>query len=371
MSERLDFVRLAEGASVPFSELCGRFGVSRTTGYEWWRRWRAEGEAGLVDRSRRPHSSPSQTPVELEEAVVALRNEHPVWGGRKINRLLVNEGHDRVPAPSTVTGILRRRGLLNGERQPRAYQRWERPRPNDLWQMDFKGWFALANAALCHPFGLLDDHSRYNLGLEACSDQRTGTVQALLEKAFRVHGIPDEMLCDNGSPWGNDRGQPWTPLTVWLLDVGIGVIHSRPFHPQTAGKEERFHLTLDLEVISTRPSWPDHHSVQDAFDTWRSIYNHKRPHDALGLDVPADRYRPSTRPYPETIEPVDYPYDYQPRKVSASAHISYQNRRIRVGRAFIGRHVGIRPTTTDGIITIQYRHHIIRTIDLTRPPITP
>lgn len=371
VSERLDFVRLAEAGSVPFKELCGRFGVSRTTGYEWWRRWRAEGEAGLVDRSRRPHSSPSQTPVELEEAVVALRDEHPVWGGRKINRLLVNEGHDRVPAPSTVTGILRRRGLLNGARQPRAYQRWERPRPNDLWQMDFKGHFLLDSGHRCHPFGLLDDHSRYNLGLDACSDQRTGTVKALLEKAFRIHGIPEEMLCDNGSPWGNDRGQPWTPLTVWLLDVGIGVIHSRPFHPQTAGKEERFHLTLDLEVISTRPSWPDHHSVQDAFDTWRSIYNHKRPHDALGLDVPADRYRPSTRPYPETIEPVDYPDDYQPRKVSASAHISYQNRRIRVGRAFIGRHVGIRPTTTDGTFTVSYRHHVIRTIDLTRPGNTP
>jgi transposase InsO family protein len=371
VSERLDFVRQADAKVVSFKELCGRFGVSPRTGYSWLGRWRAEGEAGLVDRSRRPHSNPNRTPAELEDLVVGVRKEHPVWGGRKINRVLVNQGHIGVPTPSTITGILRRHGLLDGGRPSRAYRRWERLEPNELWQMDLKGWFTLGNQARCHPFGLLDDHSRYNLALEACADQQTGTVKPLLEKAFRINGIPIEILCDNGSPWGNDRGQRWTPLGVWLLDVGVAVIHSRPFHPQTAGKEERFHLTLDYEVIGTQPSWPDHHSVQGAFDTWRTIYNHQRPHDALNLDVPADRYRPSARPYPETIEPVDYPDDYQPRKVSASAHISYHNRPIRIGRAFIGRHVGIRPTTTDGTYTVSYRHQIIRTINLTNHPTSP
>lgn len=371
VSERLDFVRQAGAGVVSFKELCRRFGVSARTGYTWLRRWRVEGEAGLVDRSRRPSSSPNQTSAVMEDLVVAVRKEHPVWGGRKIHRVLANQGHQRVPAPSTITGILRRRGLLGEETKPRGYQRWERAEPNELWQMDFKGHFPLDSGARCHPFGLLDDHSRYNLTLDACADERTGTVRPLLIKAFRLHGLPSQILCDNGSPWGNGQGQPWTPLTVWLLDVGVGVIHSRPYHPQTAGKEERFHKTLGLEVISTRPSWADYHAVQDAFDSWRTTYNHKRPHDSLDLDVPADRYRPSTRPYPETIEPVDYPDDYQVRIVSAAAKIRYQGRRISVGKAFRGRHVGIRPTTTDSIITVHYRHHIIRTINLTDHPTSP
>lgn len=368
VSERLDFVRLAEAGSVPFSQLCTRFGVSRQTGYVWLRRWQLDGEAGLVDRSRRPESSPTQTPERMEDLVVDVRRAHPRWGGRKINRVLINQGHEGVPAPSTITGILRRRGLIDPHpTRPRAYERWEREAPNDLWQMDFKGWFSLGDGQRCHTLGVLDDHSRYNLVLAACSNQQTATVKGLLTDAFYTYGLPNQILCDNGSPWGNDRGQPWTPLGVWLLDIGVGVIHSSPGHPQTAGKEERFHWTLDLEVISSQPHWEDHHQVQDAYDSWRPIYNHHRPHDSLDLDTPADRYQPSPRSFPTRIEPVDYPDGYHVRKVSTSAYISFQGHRIRVGKAFNDRHVGILPTTTDGTFTIHYRHHIIRTIDLTTP----
>jgi len=366
VSERLEFVRLAESGSVSFAELCRRFGVSRQTGYVWLQRWRHGGEGALVDRSRRPRLSPRQTASEVEELVVAVRKEHPRWGGRKIHRVLRDEGHVGVPAPSTITGILRRWGLLSPVAEPRGFQRWQREAPNELWQMDFKGWFSLESGMRCHPFGLLDDHSRYNLALGACPNEQTETVRGLLQAAFGAYGLPREILCDNGSPWGNDRGQPWTPLTVWLVDVGVGVIHSRPFHPQTAGKEERFHLTLDWEVIKRRDSWQTYQQVQDAFDRWRVIYNHKRPHDALGLDTPSDHYQPSPRPYRSRIEPVDYPSDYQTRKVSANAHISFHGRKIRLGRAFIGKHVGIRPTTEDGVYTIHYRHQQIRTINLTR-----
>lgn len=367
VSERLEFVRLAESEAVSFAELCRRFGVSRQTGYVWLRRFESDGMSGLVDRSRRPLHSPTGTDPVMEELVVELRQEHPRWGGRKINRVLTNRGYRRVPAPSTITGILRRRGLISPEPRRRDYLSWERPCPNDLWQMDFKGWFDLASGARCHPFGLLDDHSRYNLCLSACADQTTATVKALLSTTFGVYGIPNQILCDNGSPWGNDAAHRWTPLGVWLLDVGVEVIHCRPFHPQTDGKEERFHLSLDWEVISTRPQWETHGQVQDAFDSWRIIYNHQRPHDALGLDVPADHYQPSNRPYPSVIEAVDYPDDYQVRRVSANARISFQGRPIRLGRAFIGRAVGIRPTTTDGIYTVHYRHQTIRTINLATP----
>lgn len=368
VSERLEFVRLAEMGTVSFAELCRRFGVSRQTGYLWLERFREEGEAGLLDRSRRPRTFPSQTSEALERLVVDLRGKHPRWGGRKISRVLVREGHERVPAPSTVTGILRRHGLLDGEPKPVAYQRFERAAPNELWQMDFKGWFRLGDTTLCHPFGLLDDHSRFNLRLGACGNQQTSTVKDHLTASFMTYGLPERILCDNGSPWGNDTGQPWTPLTVWLLDVGVGVIHTRPFHPQTNGKEERFHLTLDWEVISTRPIWNDLPTVQTAFDQWRHVYNHQRPHDALDLAVPADRYTPSSRPYPTLITPLEYPDGHTIRKVSTTGQISYQNRKHRVGKAFRGHYVEIRPTTTNGLYHVHYRHHQIRTINLTINP---
>lgn len=176
IDERLEFCELAVGATVSFAELCRRFGVSRPTGYRWLRRYQAEGVAGLVDRSTRPRRCPSQTSAEMEQLVVGLREAHPRWGGRKISRRLSDLGYEGVPAPSTVTGILRRHGLLSRQRQPRDHQRFVAAAPNDLWQMDFKGHFGLSDTSRCHPLGVLDDHSRYNVALAACDNQRTGTV---------------------------------------------------------------------------------------------------------------------------------------------------------------------------------------------------
>lgn len=367
VSERREFVVMAEAGVVPFAELCRRFGVTRPTGYEWLSRWVSDGADGLVDRSRRPLTSPGKTPKAVEDAVVEVREEHKRWGGRKIRRVLQNRGFEKVPAASTITDILRRNDLLGAEPEPRGFQQWERSGPNELWQMDFKGWFELDDRIRCHTFGVLDDHSRYNLSLAACDNEKTTTVQLHLRAAFRTYGLPDAILCDNGSPWGSDSNYQWTSLGVWLCDLGVDVIHSRPFHPQTAGKEERFHLTLDWEVISTKNKWPNLGSVQTAYDSWRMVYNYERPHDSLDLDVPADHYQPSARPLPEKIPPVEYPEEYTVRKVSASAHISYKARKIRVGRAFIGQLVGIRATTTDGVFDINYRNKKIKTIDLTTP----
>jgi transposase InsO family protein len=195
---------------ISFRELCRRFGISAPAGYKWLRRWEEEGEAGLWDRSRRPRRSPTRTPAELEEQVVELRRRHPRWGGRKIAAALRRQGL-AAPAPSTVTGILRRRGVLSSERRHRGYLRFEHPAPNDLWQMDFKGHFPLQRGGRCHPFGILDDHSRYNLCLTACQNQQTPTVRGLLEATLRHYGLPQAILCDNGSPWG--KGRPWTTRT--------------------------------------------------------------------------------------------------------------------------------------------------------------
>jgi len=374
LEQRLEFCRLVEAGGVPFAELCRRFGVKRDTGYKWWARWLEEGDAGLVDRPRTPRGSPARTGEEMEGLVCGVREKHLAWGGRKIRGFLLRQGHAGVPAASTITQILRRHERVAAPAAPRGYRPFEHPAPNDLWQMDFKGSFQLADGQPVHTLGVLDDHSRFNLCLAACTDQQTATVKTLLVATFRHYGLPQAILCDNGSPWGNTIGEPWTPLTVWLADLGVKPVHSRPRHPQTAGKQERFHWTLDLEVISTRPHWDSYPQVQGAYDSWRPIYNHHRPHQSLGETVvPADRYQPSPRPYPEHVNPPDYPDGADIRTVD-HGRISWRGHRWRVGKAFHGKPVAIRPTTSDGIYTVYYRHHPIRTINLstmspnTRPP---
>jgi transposase InsO family protein len=302
----------------------------------------------------------------MEELVCAAREAHPAWDGRKLRGFLLRQGHVSVPAASTITAILRRNGLLEPATAPRRdYLRFEREAPNQLWQMDFKGHFALTAGGRCHPFGVVDDFSRYSIALVACSNERTVTVKSLLTAAFERYGLPEAMLMDNGSPWGNSRGQPWTPLTVWLADLGIEVIHTAPYHPQTNGKKERLHYTLDLEVLNTRGSWASLEEVQEAFDRWEPIYNHHRPHEALGETiVPGDRYRPSPRSLPATITEVVYPANWHIRKVDSAARTSFRGYRIRTGKAFRGRYVAIAPTTDPDTFHLYYRHHEIRTINL-------
>ncbi len=369
--QRLEFVRLAESGCVSFAELCRRFGIKRDTGYKWLSRYQIEGVAGLADRSRRPKSAPNRTDVAVEALVCRVRRSHPAWGGRKIRGFLLRQGHRGVPAASTITAILRRNGLMTHATAPkRDFTRFERDTPNELWQMDFKGDFALDAGGRCHPFGVIDDYSRYSLCLVACSNQRTDTVQGHLTSTFIRYGLPAAMLMDNGSPWGNTWREPWTPLTVWLCDLGVEVIHSRPFHPQTAGKKERLHRTLDLEVLHTRPSWITLNEVQEAFDAWNPTYNHHRPHESLGeTTVPADRYHPSTTTMPATITPATYPDHWAIRTVSDSSRISFRGHPYRIGKPFRNRQIAIAPTTNPDTYQVYYRHHHIKTLNL--PTMSP
>jgi transposase InsO family protein len=345
---RREFVEMAmkDGANV--AELCRGFGVSRKTGYKWLERYGSEGVEGLVDQSRRPKSSPSQTSAKVEELVVSLRETHPKWGGRKLRRRLQDTGVEGVPAASTITEILRRREKLTKPERAGNFVRFERSEPNELWQMDFKGHFELGSGRRCHPLTVLDDHSRYSLVLEACSNEQHTTVQERLRTAFRQYGLPQGMLMDNGSPWGSGtRESPWTGLTVWMLRLGIRVSHGRPYHPQTQGKEERFHRTLKAEVLQGQVI-KDFVECQLRFDSWRVTYNHERPHEALELAVPGTRYSRSSRAYPEVLPEVEYSPIDQIRKVQKGGWITFQGQDWHVSKAFDGERVGIRPTTTDG-----------------------
>jgi transposase InsO family protein len=367
MDQRREFVHLAERDGVNRRELCRRFGISPETGYKWLGRW-GGGDEDLADRSRRPHGSPQRTSAEIEACVVAVRDAHPVWGARKIARCLERAGHE-PPAVSTVHAILVRHGRV---RPPRgaplgAWQRFEKEAPNLLWQMDFKGHRPLARGGRCHPLTIIDDHSRYLVCLAACGDQRGDTVQGHLTAAFRRYGLPEAFFVDNGSPWGDPTGERWTRLAVWLLKLGIGIIHSRPFHPQSRGKNERFHRTLEAEVFAFH-RFRDLAEAQRGFDAWRPVYNLERPHQALGQEVPASRYRPSPRTMPETLPPVEYDTHEIVRTVGTTkTYISFKGRLWKVPQAFRGERVAIRPRGPEGNYGVFFGAHQIADIDLTTP----
>lgn len=368
MSLRLEFVLLATQPAANVRALCRQFGISPKTGYKWLQRYAADGPAGLQDHSRRPAQSPARTPAVLEAAVVALREQHPAWGGRKLAAVLRAQGLRDVPAPATITGILRRHGRLDpaASAAHTPYQRFEHPAPNHLWQMDFKGHFA-TQSGRCHALTVLDDHSRFALVLHACPDERTATVQQSLITAFRRYGLPQSILCDHGSPWGDDRDSPYTRLGVWLLRLGIAVTHGRPYHPQTQGKEERFHRTLQAEVLGRR-AFADLAACQAAFDAWRAVYNLQRPHEALGLQPPVTRYQASPRSYPEILPPITYGPTDSVRRVQDGGWVHFRGRLIKVSQAFRGYPVAIRLMAAGDQYAVYFCTQHLTTVTLTALP---
>ena len=364
MSERQEFVAFAgqEGANI--AALCRYFGISRKTGYKWLAR-AAQRAPVLADRSRRPQSCPWRTPPAIEERIVALRAAHPAWGGRKRHHALARQGMVPPPAPSTITAILRRHGLLTPQPAPRDFLRFEHAAPNDLWQLDFMGHRPL-DADRIHPLSLLDDHSRFALTLAACANEQQTTVKTHLTRVFQHYGLPRSLLCDNGAPWGSAGMGGLTSLEAWLLQLGVEPWHGRPRHPQTQGKVERFHGTIAAEVFGMG-QFADLAAAQRAFDRFRADYNHERPHEALGDAVPASRYQPSPRPFPEMLPEIVYDPDDDVRIVTIHGSISWQRRRAFVGRGLVGQPVAVRPSREDGRWEIYFCQRQVATIDLNHP----
>lgn len=367
MSTRLEFVLLAQRPNANIAALCRGYGISRKTAYKWIERYRLEGEAGLQDQSRKPLSSPTGVCRELEQRILVLNERYPYWGARKLRALLPDDL--RLPHHSTIDAILARHGRQVVGAPAKAIavapSRFEHPAPNLLWQMDFKGHFPLtdAHAGNCHPLTILDDHSRFNLCLAACGNQWLSTVQGAMTHTFLNYGLPERITTDNGPPWGMSGRAGLSQLEVWWIRLGIRVSHSRPYHPQTQGKDERFHRTLKLELLERR----GFHSLaacQSAFDGWRDRYNLVRPHEALGQLPPISRYEVSGRPFPLTLPSIEYEPQDAVRKVSHKGEISYQSRRIFIGEGLQKQIVAVRPATIDGVFDIYFCHHQIRQIDL-------
>jgi transposase InsO family protein len=363
MSQRTEFVQQALQSGMKLRALCREFGISPRTGYKWIQRYREQGETGLYERSHRPQHSPQQSPPELEQAVLEARADHPAWGGRKLRWLLEQQGLQSLPAASTITAILRRHSLLPPpqEHGPHAMQRFQREQPNQLWQMDFKGRLRLQEGGHCHPLTVLDDHSRFLVGLQACQRERAGEVQAQLTDIFECYGLPERMLMDNGPVWQGYH----TDLTYWLIRLGVEVLHGRPHHPQTQGKDERLHRTLQAELLQDGTFW-DLGDCQEQFDRWREMYNHARPHEALDLEPPAWHYRPSLRPFTGRFPPIEYEPGDLLRHTDLHGRIQFQGHRFHVGKAFRLSTVALRPLPSDGLFQVYCFRQPIARIDLRR-----
>lgn len=372
MEEKLEFVRLAENGGIAFTKLCERFNITRPTGYKWLKHYRSKGFSGLEEQSRRPQKSPNATAPSTVELIIELKTQEPRWGAKKLQALIHRDYKDhlsKVPSLSTINRILSRHELTEkGKSRPLTKTgRFERLRPNELWQMDFKGHFALEDKKRCHPLTITDDYSRFNILLLACGNERRITVQLGLESAFKKYGLPDTILCDNSAPWGSthvDYHRPRrtiTKLESWLINLGVKMIHGRPYHPQTQGKGERFHKTLKQELLLYN-RFRDYTHCQNEFDLWRDKYNLYRPHEGINFEVPAQRFQISSRAYPKTPQERIHGINDQLLKVSAKGYIHYQGKSYYVGEGLGGQVIALRNGKHLNKMDVYYCNKKVRSI---------
>lgn len=365
MSSKQEFVRFALESMHSFSELCRRFKISRKTGYKLIKRFKEQGELGLIEKSRRPHYSPDKTEKALEEKILSIRKWKPAWGGRKIRAYLLNKNVRQVPAASPITDILRRHNLIQVDELKKLLSpiRFEHEAPNDLWQADFKGHFAMRKGR-CHPLTVLDDHSRYSICLQACDNERADTVKAHFIQLFEEYGLPWRINFDNGTPWGTPHQRIYrcTEFSTWLVRLGIRVSFSRVRHPQTNGKEERFHRTLKAELLNYHTFW-DLQEAQKYFDSWRADYNFERPHEALNDKPPASRYSISKRKFPHVLPEIEYRKTDIVKRVNSGGIVRYKNKIIFISESLNGMPVALREQS-DGKFDVYFCHQKILNIDM-------
>jgi len=360
MECRIEFVLRAARGEMSFSRLCREYGISRPTGYLWVGRYEEAGSVrALAERSRRPHRSPRRTSAEVEGAIVALRDRYG-WGARKLQVLLREQGW-RVPE-STINRVLTRAGLRGSQEvQGQATRRFQRSRCNELAQLDFKGEYRV-EGGWCYPLALVDDCSRYLLGLWALPQRDTECVQEALRAHFRQEGMPESLLLDHGTPWWSpSHGRGLTRLGVWLMSHGIELLWSGFRHPQTQGKVERLHRTLKERtrhegVPGTLAGW------QQWAPRFRQEYNQRRPHEALGMQTPAQAYRKEhLRAYREPPPAWDYG-DADTRTLNPAGCLNWAGRQWFVCEALAGQRV--RVDELDGLLLITYRRTCLRELNL-------
>lgn len=366
---REEFVRLALQPGTCIKDLCEQFQISRKTGYKWINRIKHSTSPCFSDRSKRPHRIHYQVSSELKEIIIVNRLLHRHWGARKLKAHLINQGIKvKLPSTSTINKILSEEELIHPQERHHAYKRFEYDRPNALWQMDFKGYFSLLNGTECHALTIIDDHSRYLVCLSACEDERLDTVKAVLINVFQRYGLPEKIALDHGSCWRPKNRYKWSELTVWLMRLGIQIIHGKPYYPQGRGKDERLHRTLKLELINN-VSMENLVRCQDQFDLWRHTYNHDRPHEALNLKPPITLYEVSSRRFSKKLPTIKYWPDDIIRHVDENGHVCIEGRMIQLTRALRGQKVALRLASDEDKLNIFFCQQLIKSINKPKKPL--
>ena len=350
INERTEFALHSLQEGINFSQLCREYGISRKIGYKWRKRFLEDGACGMADQSKRPHRSPS----ELTETVVCrinrLHHRHRHWGPKKIHELY-QRSYGSSPSLSSfkrvfdrsgwVTKRVRRRGAEAG----RIYSGRKAEQPNDVWTVDFKGWWLTADRARCEPLTVRDEATRYLIEVRAMASARTEAVRAAFEQAFLRYGLPDAIRSDNGTPFAaNSAALGLSRLSAWWVALGIDLERGRPGKPQDNGGHERMHRDIQAELQCHAAGYL--REQQAAFDIWRKTFNEERPHEALAMKMPAELYLPSSRKYHGTPTDLAYP-GMITRRVKKTGSIKIQGQYIQISTALGGWSVGLKPTDAD------------------------
>lgn len=352
MCERASFVLAVKAEEGSFARLCRMYGISRKTGYKWWWRFCEQGLEGVTERSSRPRHSPNRSAAKWSKAVKKLREKCPWWGPKKLRaKLRERHGEDAsVPAASTIGAMLVRAGLVqSSRRRRRGGPKVERPqlsqatKANEVWAVDFKGWFKTGDGQRCEALTMTDLATRYVLCCRALKEESFARVYPIMREVFKVYGLPGIIRVDNGSPFASRGGGGLSRLSVWWMRLGIKVEFITPGKPQENGSHERMHRTLKAETA--RPPAFNMGKQQRRFDSWRRRFNTQRPHESLGQKQPAKLYHHSTRLYRQAIplSPVRYPDGWAVRRVRSNGQIKWRGRKRFIGEALVGQLVGLRP----------------------------
>lgn len=345
MDERVRFVAEALARVGSFSRLCRKYGISRETGYKWMRRFQ---ECGSVEeRSRAPKSCPHKTPEEVVALLLNLRRETPYWGPKKLVKQISRDFGLRAPAPSTAGAILKKHGLI-AEAKRRRRQSGGRLRlhellrpeaPNDVWSVDYKGWFRLGDKSVCHPLTISDLHSRYILACHCYGRQELAATKQTMRETFATYGLPHVIRVDNGTPFGSTGLGGFTALSVWWLRLGIEVDFIEPGKPEQNGCHERMHRTLKLEA--TMPPEDTLANQQKRLAAWQRNFNENRPHEGLGQATPSSVYRPSSRRLPLEDPDFTYPSYFEVRRVRWDGMFKWGGNHIFLGQAYVKSRIGL------------------------------
>jgi transposase InsO family protein len=351
MEQRAEFVMRALRTD-NFRALCAEYGISPKTGYKWQKRFMAHGLAGLAEETRRPHAHAEQLDEVAVCQIIRLKQRHPYWGPRKLRAVHLRQ-HGQAASESSFKRVLARAGLTEPRRRRQSASTTGRlwtgrqgQAPNEVWTVDFKGWWYDPQGRRCEPLTVRDEHSRYVLELRRLPDARTATVQQCFERLFERHGLPGAIRSDNGSPFAQVQGVlGLSRLSAWWVALGIDLERGRPGHPQDNGGHERMHLDIRLEL---EPNTAE----QAALDLWREEFNGQRPHEALGMKCPAEVYVNSTKSYAGTPADVTYP-GMSCRRVNQVGCIGWAGLKLFIGTSLAGWSVGLQPLA-DGQIEVWF-----------------